>query len=240
MRLTTTAPRLHVGVGRSINRRGLTAGFLSLFKRDVIVKQGLVLLALGIVLGIWPQISQAGFVTFVATLTGVETPGGGNSNVILVGSGTGFAQVDFDIVARQMRVQAIFAGLSGNTTVAHIHGPTAAPGVGTAGVMTTTPSFPGFPTGVTFGTYDQLFDTSLASTYRAAFVTASGGVAGAEATLYASLLAGTAYLNVHSTTFPSGEISGFLNAVPEPASLTSLAIGAVGLLLARRRFVKRK
>ena len=204
------------------------------------MKQGLVLLALGIVLGICPQISQAGFVTFVATLTGVETPGGGNSNVILVGSGTGFAQVDFDIVAHQMRVQVSFSGLSGNTTVAHIHGPTAAPGVGTAGVMTTTPSFPGFPTGVTFGTYDQLFDTSLASTYRAGFISASGGtVAQAEARLYSSLQAGTAYFNIHSSTFPGGEISGFLYT-PEPASLTSLAIGAVGLLLARRRFVKRK
>ncbi len=207
------------------------------------MKQGLVLLALGIVLGICPQISQAGFVTFVATLTGVETPGGGNSNVILVGSGTGFAQVSFDIVARQMRVQVSFSGLSGNTTVAHIHGPTAAPGVGTAGVMTTTPSFPGFPSGagVTSGTYDQLFDTSLSSTYRALFITANGGTpAGAEAALYSSLQAGTAYFNIHSSTFPGGEISGFLNAVPEPASLTSLAIGAVGLLLARRRFVKRK
>ena len=139
-----------------------------------------------------------------------------------------------------MRVQVSFSGLSGNTTVAHIHGPTAAPGVGTAGVMTTTPSFPGFPTGVTFGTYDQLFDTSLASTYRAGFISASGGtVAQAEARLYSSLQAGTAYFNIHSSTFPGGEISGFLYT-PEPASLTSLAIGAVGLLLARRRFVKRK
>ncbi|MCY2979719.1 MAG: CHRD domain-containing protein [Planctomycetota bacterium] len=66
------------------------------------------------------------------------------------------------------------------------------------------------------------------------------GVALAEAAMYSSLQAGTAYLNVHSSTFPGGEIRGFLNAVPEPASLTSLAIGAVGLLLARRRFVKRK
>jgi hypothetical protein len=202
-----------------------------LFKGDVIMKQGLVLLAMGIVLGICPQISQAGFVVFVANLA-PEAAGA---------TGTGFAQVSFDIVARQMRVQASFSGLSGNTTVSHIHGPTTVPGVGTAGVMTATPSFPGFPTGVKFGTYDQLFDTSLSSTYRAGFITASGGsVAQAEAALYASLLAGTAYLNIHSTTFPGGEIRGFLNAVPEPASLTSLAIGAVGLLLARRRFVKRK
>ena len=194
------------------------------------MKQGLVLLALGIVLGICPQISQAGFITFVANL-GPEVSGA---------TGTGFAQVDFDIVAHQMRVQVSFSGLSGNTTVAHIHGPTALPGVGTAGVMTTTPTFSGFPAGVKFGTYDVLLDTSIGSTYRAGFITSSGSIAGAEAALYASLLAGTAYLNIHSSTFPGGEIRGFLNAVPEPASLTSLAIGAVGLLLARRRIVKRK
>ena len=195
------------------------------------MKQGLVLLALGIVLGICPQTSQAGFITFFANL-GPEVSGA---------TGTGFAEVGFDIVAHRMRVQFSFSGMSGNTTVAHIHGPTAAPGVGTAGVMTTTPSFPGFPTGVTFGTYDQLFDTSLASTYRAAFINSSGGtVPQAEAALLSYLMAGSAYFNVHSQTYPGGEITGFLNAVPEPASLTSLAIGAVGLLLARRRFVKRK
>ena len=109
------------------------------------------------------------------------------------------------------------------------------------GVMTTSPTFSGFPAGVKLGSYDVLLDTSLSSTYRPGFISASGGtVAQAEARLYSSLQAGTAYFNIHSSTFPGGEISGFLNAVPEPASLTSLAIGAVGLLLARRRFVKRK
>ena len=62
------------------------------------MKQGLVLLALGIVLGICPQISQAGFVTFVATL-GPEVSGA---------TGTGFAQVDLDTVAHLMRVQVNF------------------------------------------------------------------------------------------------------------------------------------
>lgn len=193
------------------------------------MKQCLVLLALGIGMGIGPQISHAGVIVFTATLA-PETIGA---------TGTGFARVEFDIVARQMRVQASFSGLSGNTTVAHIHGPTAVAGVGTAGVMTATPSFPGFPAGVTFGTYDQLFDTSLASTYRSGFITANTNVAGAEAVLYSSLLAGKAYFNIHSSTFPGGEIRGFLQPIPEPSSLASLAIGAVGLLLGRR-FVKRK
>ena len=52
---------------------------------------------------------------------------------------------------------------------------------------------------------------TLASSYNPAFVTAHGGtVAGAEADLLAGLKAGQAYLNIHSSTFPGGEIRGFL------------------------------
>jgi hypothetical protein len=151
--------------------------------------------------------------------------------------GTGFAEVDFDLAANFMRVQVSFSGLQGTTTASHIHSATAVPGTGTAIVATTTPTFPGFPLGVTSGTYDQTFDMSLASSYNPAFVTANGGtVASAEAALAAGLAAGEAYLNIHTTVVPGGEIRGFLaQAVPEPSSIGLLAVGALAVVFASRR-----
>jgi hypothetical protein len=131
-----------------------------------------------------------------------------------------------------MRVQASFSGLLGNTTVCHIHGLTALPGVGTAGVMTQTPTFPGFPVGVTSGTYDATFDLTLASSYNPAFITASGGtVSGAMNRLIQSLDEGRAYFNLHTSQFPAGEIRGFL--VPTPGA--AAVLGMAGLVAMRRR-----
>jgi len=50
-----------------------------------------------------------------------------------------------------------------------------------------------------------------AGSYNPAFVTSHGGtVASAEAALLAGIEAGQAYLNVHTSTFPAGEMRGFL------------------------------
>jgi len=59
------------------------------------------------------------------------------------------------------------------------------------------------------------------SIYAASFVTSFGGdtAAGAEAALIAGMTNGTAYFNIHTTTYPGGEIRGFLQQVPEPATL---------------------
>jgi len=95
---------------------------------------------------------------------------------------------------------------------------------------------PGFPLGVTSGSYTRIIDLTLASQYSATFITASGGTTAlAEARLIANLTSGQAYFNIHSTTFPGGEIRTFVTAVPEPETY-ALMLGGVGLLaLARRR-----
>jgi hypothetical protein len=134
-----------------------------------------------------------------------NSPGMGDATVTLVGT--------------KMRVQVTFsglveqtsAGLPSGTTASHIHAPTDVPLAGTAGVATTTPTFPDFPLGVRTGTYDRTLDMTLASSYNPAFLAANGGTpAAAFAVLKAAMDNGKSYLNIHSTAFPGGEIRGFL------------------------------
>lgn len=149
---------------------------------------------------------------------------------------TGFALVDYDDVARTLHVQANFIDLLGTTTTAHIHSPTLIPGTGTAGVATTTPTFPGFPAGVTSGNYEITLDLTQASSWNPSYITNNGGTTdGAEAALALSMAAGTAYFNVHTSMFGGGEIRGFLTPVPEPVSAAILFLGAVWMTARRRR-----
>jgi hypothetical protein len=153
--------------------------------------------------------------------------------------GTGSASVIVDSVANTMHVDVTFSGLGSGTTASHIHCCIQSPPPALLGnllVATTTPTFTGFPLGVTFGDYHHDFDLTLATSYNPAFVTAEGSIAAAEAALLAAITAGTSYLNIHTTNFPGGEIRGFLvAAVPEPASIVVLGSALLGFCAMRRR-----
>jgi len=168
----------------------------------------------------------AGPITYSVIMTGP------NESPANASPGTGSATIVIDSTANTLNIISdVFSGLTAPTTASHIHCCTPSPFTGTAGVATQTPSFSGFPLGVTSGTYSMSFDMTQASTWNPAFVTAQGSVANAEAALVAGAAAGEAYLNIHTQAFPSGEIRGFLVAVPEPGTM-ALAIAALaGLFL---------
>ena len=147
---------------------------------------------------------------FAAVINYSATLNGANESPPNASPAIGSVLVTVDTTLLTMRVRTNFSGLTGTTTASHIHCCTVVAGTGTAGVATTTPSFVGFPLGVTTGSMDQTYDMTLASSYNPAFVTAQGGtVAGARTSLFNGLAAGMAYFNIHSSTFGGGEIRGF-------------------------------
>jgi hypothetical protein len=181
--------------------------------------------------------SQAAPIVYLVSLSGPnESPPNGSP-------GLGSAEVDLDLVNNTLHVHVFFSGLQGLTTASHIHTATALPFTGTAGVATTSPTFPGFPLMVTSGTYDITLDLTQSTSYNAPFLAANGNsTAAAEAAFASSFAAGTSYLNIHSTVVPGGEIRGFLTAIPEPASIAMLGTGVLGVIVyaGRRGFQRRR
>src|SRR5262245_20086233 len=122
---------------------------------------------------------------------------------------TGTTTVFWDTTTSTMTVNVVFDGLTTPNVAAHIHCCTSPPA--NAGVATTTPTFTGFPGGVTSGNYLHTFNMLDASSWNPAFVTAQGGVVQAASAMLAALQAGRAYQNVHTQRFGGGEIRGFLH-----------------------------
>jgi hypothetical protein len=209
---------------------GSTRCDLSRSPREIIRFKGLVMLrhvtaAIFSIILLSPA-AEAATVRYVATLSGAsEVP---------PNASTGTGQVILDIVDElSMSLSVTFSGLTGTTTIAHIHN---APAGINGPIMTSVPSFPGFPTGVTEGSYAQTLDLSLASTWNPAFITSSGGTAdGAKAIFLSELAQGEAYFNLHSSAFPGGELRGQLSAVPLPPALSFALLGFAALGVAGRR-----
>ena len=110
-------------------------------------------------------------ITFIANLSGA------NENPPITSNGTGVAVIVLDPVAHTLEVNATFSGLTSNTVAAHIH--CCAPLGTNAGVATTVPAFPGFPLGVTSGTYNSaVFDLAQSTIYNTTPVTGFVAVRG--------------------------------------------------------------
>ena len=179
-----------------------------------------------------PAVAQQSI--FTAELLGSnERPDPNNS------PGTGTATVTVDLDQSTMRVQETFSGLLAPTTVSHIHccaGPD-----GSAPPATTVPSFPGFPVGVTAGTYDQTFNMLDASSYNPAFISANGGTAASAFDAFVDgLNNGTAYANIHTEMFPAGEIRGTLVPEPETYAMLLAGLAMVSMMSRRRRLLWRE
>ncbi|HXJ55197.1 MAG TPA: CHRD domain-containing protein [Verrucomicrobiae bacterium] len=129
------------------------------------------------------------------------------------------------LVGTTMTINGTFSGLSGNSTAAHIHGPSGPFPASASVIYDFTPGGLNLATlGSTSGGINGSFE--LVPKANGAYTVAQQ---------MADLNAGQWYVNVHSTTFGGGEIRGQILAVPEPSTWLLAGLGVASLLVLRRR-----
>jgi hypothetical protein len=112
----------------------------------------------------------------------------------------------------------------------------AAAAVSNVGIAVGNTTLPGFPLGVTSGSYDRILSLNDPTIYNVTFLGNNGNSATtAGSTFVAALAAGKTYWNIHSSAFPGGEIRAFPVPVPEPAAALLVGMSVAGLGMARRR-----
>jgi hypothetical protein len=128
-----------------------------------------------------------------------------------------------------LTISGTFSGLSGNSTLAHIHGPSG-PFPATAGVI-----YDFTPSGLNLAT---LGGTSGGINGTFPLIPKGSGGSYTVAQQIDDLNNGLWYLNVHSTTFGGGEIRGVITQVPEPSTLGLAGLGVAAIMFAVRRHRK--
>jgi hypothetical protein len=138
------------------------------------------------------------------------------------GARMGTGTITLNLTGNTLTLNGSFSGLSGNATLAHIHGPSG-PFPSSAGV---------------------LYDLGGITTFGAPSGTINGAVNlilkpgdYTVAEQMADLNNAQWYVNIHSSTFGGGEIRGQITLVPEPGTWALAGLGLGSLLLWRRRRV---
>jgi hypothetical protein len=161
--------------------------------------------------------ADAATFNFVANLTGDQEPvlpaGLGPSTA--TGFATGTLTGDFGQNNWVFTYSGTFSNLSSLITVRHIHN---AP-FGVNGPVVHDLDFATVATSGVFSGEWRFDDSSRPLTE----------------TLANELIAGRGYFNIHSQTYPGGEIRGQIELVPEPSGLAGTFVLALGGLIARKR-----